>query len=57
MFVENARLQSVISGMTPQQDVESFPPHSWIVQLTNSDTLRFRNWSFTINNIQHFFVA
>ena len=38
-------------------DCGAFPPLSGIVQLTNFDlwpsgyTLRFRNWSFTINNI------
>jgi len=28
-----------------------YPPLRGIVQLTNSNTLRFRNWSFTINGI------
>jgi hypothetical protein len=43
--------------MNPEQALETdsgvwygvlYPPLRGIVQLTNSDTLRFRNWSFTI---------
>ena len=34
--------------------VELYPPLRGIVQLTNSDTLRFRNWSFTNRTIASF---
>jgi len=49
-----------ITGMNPKQFLRKvsaascgvlYPPLRGIVQLTNSDTLRFRNWSFTIKDV------
>ncbi len=42
-----------ITGMKPKASCwVLYPPRCGIVQLTNSDTLRFRNWSFTNNYLE-----
>jgi hypothetical protein len=48
--VNNFYGQANITGMNPKANYGvSYPPLRGIVQLTNSDALHFRNWSFTIN--------
>jgi hypothetical protein len=47
--------KSKITGTNPKASFRAlYPPLRGIVQLANSDALRFRNWSFTNKELQGF---